>query len=310
MLTKCTVAVVAASLCACAFQGGHERITRPMVSERTSPLEEMAPVARDGHRGLGVLRKPLGAGPFPAVVMIHGGPTTFPPGRLQDMALNNAQALRFLAAGYLVAVITYRSRDRDPQSTVPLDDALAAVDYLRRLRYVDGGSIVIFGCSGGGDLALEMAAASADVAAIVAEEPASVIFTGVFNTKLPKKGERYTARDADPIGRNPTKYYTPEYQKLTREKVARIQSPILILQGGQHWLNRFNAEILIPELRSGRKTVEVKIYPGEPHCFAMMGRGSPRPALEAFKDADAFYRRHLRKMPRAIALRLVRDVPL
>ena len=37
---------------------------------------------------------------------------------------------RFLAAGYVVAAITYRSRDVDPQSPDALNDALAAIDYL------------------------------------------------------------------------------------------------------------------------------------------------------------------------------------
>ena len=301
VLSKCAVAALAASLGACVAPDGHanDRTLPPVISERTSPLEEIAPVARDGHRGTGILRKPPAGGPFPTVLMVHGGPITFQPGQLQDMVLNNALALRFLAAGYVLAAITYRSRDQDPQSPASLEDVLAAVDYLRRRPYVDAESIVVFGCSGGGDLALELAA-STDVAAIVAEEPASIIFTGIFTTKFPKRGDRYTARDAEPISKNPKSHYMPEHQKRTREKVARIRCPILILQGDQHWLNRFNADVLIPELRSAGRTLEVKTFPDEPHCFAMMGRGSRGAALRAFRDADAFYRRHMRRTPRAI----------
>jgi hypothetical protein len=47
------------------------------------------------------------------------------------------------------------------------------------LPYVDATSIVVFGCSGGGDMALEIPAADT-VAATVCEEPASVMFTGIF----------------------------------------------------------------------------------------------------------------------------------
>jgi hypothetical protein len=43
-------------------------ITRPIVSEKACPLETIYPVAADGHRGLAVLRKPPGAGPFPVAV--------------------------------------------------------------------------------------------------------------------------------------------------------------------------------------------------------------------------------------------------
>lgn len=290
-----------------------EPITRPVISGDTSPLEPIAPVAQDGHRGQGFLRKPPGAGPFPALVWIHGGMVTRPLESLREYALISPNPSRFLAAGYVVAVITYRSRDDDPQSTVSLKDSLAAVDYLRRLPYVDPKSIVIYGCSGGGDLALEIAATT-DVAAIAAEEPASVLFTGVFNKEIPRKGERYTPEDSAPISADPERYFTPKHQKLTREKIGRIRCPILILQGDQHPINHFNATVLIPELRAAGKSLEVITYPGEPHCFAFYGSGprTPRPAmaLKAFQDTDAFFRRNLNTKPNSLDPKLVKHASL
>ena len=291
--------------------GQVERITRPTVSEKTSPLEAIAPVAHDGYRGQAFLRKPPGGGPFPAVVMIHGGLTTRPSERLHEYA-TSALSSRFLAAGYVVATITYRSRDIDPQSRVSLDDSLAAVEYLQRLPYVNAASVGVYGCSGGGDLALAVAAEK-PVAAIVAEEPATILFTGVFNNASPKAGERYTAQDSAPIFENPKRYYTEEHQRLTREKIARIQSPILILQGDVKTVlavNDFNAAVLIPELQSAGKAVEVITYPGEPHCFAMLSRpASPASALKAFRDSDAFFRQHVATQPKPIAPTLITDVP-
>jgi len=290
-----------------------EKITRPAVSQDACPLEPIAPLARDGHRGQGFLRQPPGAGPFPAILSIHGGLVTRPAQELQDYALNGPNPSRFLAAGYVLVVITYRSRDHDPQSTVSLEDCLAAVDHLRRLPFVDSKSIVVYGCSGGGDLALEIAAAT-EVCAIAPEEPASVLLTGIFNTKFPKQGERYTPADAGPISQDPKRYYLPEYQKLTRAKIARIRCPILIVQGDRHPINRFNADVLIPELRAAKKMLEVITYAGEPHCFGFYGSGprTPRPAaaLKVFSDTDAFYRRYLPTKPKPIDPRLVKHVPL
>ena len=40
-------------------------VTQPVLSEADCPLEVIIPTALDGHRGLGVLRKPPGRGPFP-----------------------------------------------------------------------------------------------------------------------------------------------------------------------------------------------------------------------------------------------------
>lgn len=309
----CLAAFALPSLSVAGQDRASESVTRPVVSEDASPIEPIAPVASDGHRGQGFLRKPPGAGPFPAVVVIHGGLVTRPPETLKDYTLTAPQPSRFLAAGYVVAVITYRSRDHDPQSRVSRQDSLAAVDYLRQLPYIDPKSIVVFGCSGGGDLALEIAAAT-DVAAIVPEEPASVLLTGIFNKEFPKSGERHTPADAAPISADPKRYYTAAHQEFTREKIGRIRCPILILQGDQQPINRFNAAVLIPELKAAGKDLEVITFAGEPHCFAFNGSGpgTPRPAaaLKAFQDADAFFRRHLPTKPKPLDLSLVKLMPV
>jgi dienelactone hydrolase len=290
--------------------------TRPDVSQDTSPLQVAAPVARDSHRGLALLRRPPGNGPFPAVVIIHPGITTFPQDVLTEYMLRAAPPSRFLAAGYVVALTTYRSRDVDPQSKVSADDVSATLDYVRKLDFVDSKSIGLIGCSGGGDLALEIATTT-DVAAIVAEEPASMIFTGVFNTRSPKAGERYTPPDSFPIMENPARYYTDEYQRFTRGKVATIRSPILVVQGDEQFpLNRWNAAVLVPELQRAGKHVSVKSYAGERHCFAYDGRtpeGTWRhtpAAARAHGDADEFFRRHLPTQPKPVSAALVKHVPL
>ena len=89
----------------------------------------------------------------------------------------------FLAAGYVFVAPTYRSRDVDLQTTDSVEDALAVVEYLRKLPFVDRQSIVVGGCSGGGDLALQVAARTS-VCAVVAEEPASVLMSGIFNNSV------------------------------------------------------------------------------------------------------------------------------
>src|SRR5262245_14521825 len=61
--------------------------TRPVISEEVAPLEAIAPTARDGHKGIGFQRKPPGKGPFPAVVLIHGGSRGIPAERVKSIAL-------------------------------------------------------------------------------------------------------------------------------------------------------------------------------------------------------------------------------
>src|SRR5262249_48757707 len=134
----------------------------------------------------------------------------------------------------------------------------------------------------------------------------------------PKKGERYTPADGGPyFGDDPKRWrllYTAECQKLTRDKVAKIGCPILIIQGDVQWTNRFNAEILLPELKAAGRTVEGFTYKGEPHCFAFYSTPprSPHPdvARKAFEDVDGYLRKQLKTKPVPIDPKLVKQVPI
>jgi|RhiMethySRZTD1v2_1073278.scaffolds.fasta_scaffold00416_11 dipeptidyl aminopeptidase/acylaminoacyl peptidase len=290
------------------------RITRPAIAESAAALEPIAPVAQDGYRGQGFLRKPPGTGPFPAVVVIHPGLEQWPAELLRGYA-TSALPSRFLAAGYVVANVTYRSRDVDPQSPLSLRDSVAAVDYVQKLPYVNAGSLAVYGCSGGGDLAVAVAS-ERRVAAIAAEEPASILFTGVFDKTSAKAGPRYTPQDSAPLFVNPRQHYTSERQRTTRAKIAKIQSPILILQGDVRTplaVNDFNAAVLIPELKSAGKSVEVMTYPGMPHCFAFGAPGATEAmatsAEKAFQEMDKFFRGHLATQPKPVDPSRVSRVP-
>ncbi|MBI3210023.1 MAG: prolyl oligopeptidase family serine peptidase [Candidatus Solibacter usitatus] len=279
---------------ACAFVP--EAPDQPAVPESLCPVEKIQPISRDGHKGMGFLRKPPNSMRMPAVVIIHGTLREKPADQLREHTLS-ATPTRFLKAGYVIADITYRSRDDDPQSRVSFEDCLAAVEYVRKLPYVDPSSMVVYGCSGGGDLALELAAAT-ELCALVPEEPASMMFTGVFNGKTPKKGKSFAASDTSEMLANPKPFFTAEYRKSTREKIARIRCPLLIVQGDQHVVNRFNAEILIPELRSAGKKLEVITYPGQNHCFGFGGREE---SGKMFRDVHAFLRKHVPTRPKEMA---------
>jgi hypothetical protein len=80
--------------------------------------------------------------------------------------------------------------------------------------------------------------------------------------------------------------------------------------------NRFNADVLIPELRATGRQFVVKIYHEQAHCFCSAS-GQPRPggmaapaswpaaALSAFQDIDTFCRAHVRTQPKALDASLV-----
>ena len=154
--------------------------------------------------------------------------------------------------------------------------------------------------------------------------------SGVFNNSVAKRGERYTPEDAFFLMEDGRRYYTAELQKSFRAKLAKLNAPILIVQGdvGEGPIagdgpgrNRFNADVLIPELRATRRQFDVKIYHEQAHCFCSAS-GAPRPgglaapaswpaaALKAFQDIDAFCRRHVQTKPKALDAGLVTYEPV
>ena len=202
-------------------------ITVPSISEEISPVEELSAHTQDGHEAIGVLRKPPGQGPFPAVVYIHGGLDPVELRWLKAFLLKTPPMLRFLAAGYVTVAPTYRTRTEDPQAQDALRDNLAIIELVRKRPEVDPESVVVYGLSGGAELALDLAGV-AGLAAVVAEEPPTVLFTGMLNKNSPKRGEKFTIPDAALLVNDPHRFYTPEIRRIAQERIARISCPVLI----------------------------------------------------------------------------------
>lgn len=104
---------------------------------------------------------------------------------------------------------------------------------MKKLQSVDPKSVAVWGCSGGGSLVLEIAGETS-LCGAVAEEPASVLLTGMMTKSIPKAGPKFSPSDSQPMQRDPQKYYTPELRKFTQEKIRRISCPILIIHGDKH----------------------------------------------------------------------------
>jgi len=124
-----------------------------------------------GSRCVADFYRPLGAGPFPVVVMAHGL------GGTRKMRLP-AFAARFAAAGYACLVFDYRhfgDSEGEPRQLLDinrqLEDWKAAIDHARRLADVDPQRVVIWGTSFGGGHVLATAADDARVAAVISQCP-------------------------------------------------------------------------------------------------------------------------------------------
>ncbi len=257
-------------------QSGIPPATMP---EGTSePIQITLPVS-DGETLRAYYRKPPGDGPFPALVFIHGGLGEMKDPIMRRDLTTGPVLTRFLAAGYVVVMSTFRRYDDDVQSRKPILDSLAAVKATAAFPFVDPKRIAVYGGSGGGNIALELASI-APVQAVIAGEPATVIYTGMLTT-----GDREPRLE---IMKDPETYLTDDLKTKTLEKLKTIQVPVLILHGDQHDLIQLNRELFLPMMKQAGVEVQFNLYPGYPHGFYFGNHADLKVVEAVVRDARAF----------------------
>ncbi|HKS22979.1 MAG TPA: alpha/beta fold hydrolase [Thermoanaerobaculia bacterium] len=128
----------------------------------------------------GTLWLPAGKGPFPAVVIVPAGHV----GRFAAATFPNF----FLSQGFAVLAYDRRS-ERAPFETYA-NDAVAAVEMLRKRRDIDPRRVGLWGHSQGGWLSIIAASKSADVAFVIDH---SGMFVPAWQQELYRLGAEATA---------------------------------------------------------------------------------------------------------------------
>jgi len=290
-----------------------------VVQPATAPAAAVVPVADDaafverevrvgdGERALpGTLAMPQGDGPFPAVVLVHGSGA-----HDRDETIGPNKPFLDIARGLAaqgIAVLRYEKRTKvrpqdfaqgvfgvDDETT---NDAVLAVDALRKTAGIDANRVFVLGHSQGGMMAPRIAAMSGHVAGLVLlAAPARPLLDIVIeqNRRLAVLDDNKTSdaeRDAitalmeqvrvtrDPATDPATKTVLAQPAAYWRsidsvDAVAEAKSvalPMLVLQGTRdiqvvdadwgRWRGAFHAD----------KRVTFKLYDGLNH-LAMPGEG-------------------------------------
>ena len=210
------------------------------------------------------LTKPDGAGPFPAVVLLHDCSGLGPKSSYAPMRWTR----ELVAHGYVtIAADSFGSRGfpdgvctRDDAQAVSPDrrvaDAYAALRYLRQLSFVDPARIAVMGGSHGGATTLatdvdtpdNRAAAPPGFAAAIALYPGCGAHYGGWSVERDRKKPGL-----------PIVGYSGAYKPL---------APLLILVGSRDdWTPAEPCRQLADAADAAGYPVTVKIYPGAYHSF-------------------------------------------
>jgi dienelactone hydrolase len=252
-----------------------------VVSQADSPVQQTYIKSKDGVYVAAAIRKPKGAGPFPAIVIFHGAPG----GRGMEQLVGWSRGdhggpvwERFLQEGYVVAVADYRGGDwnlmstPNPKVTTSIDDGLAVIDYIKSLPYVDPGRINLYGVSLSGNLVMFLVS-KVQVHAAIVGAPAVLWFLGMNMPAGPPNPDALKNLKPDP--------------EVTKQNIDPIHTPVLILVGTADRLMP-TAIMLHDSLAAAGKSVRLDIYENGYHDFCLGPQGQKRPDLphgEALYDS-------------------------
>jgi uncharacterized protein len=252
----------------------------------------------------GTLSMPQGAGPVPAVVLVHGsGPQD------QDETIGPNKPFRDLAWGLAsagIAVLRYDKRTyADPQRareiqhiTVKdevIDDAVAALALLRQTPGVDPRRVFLLGHSLGGTVAPRIAQADPQIAGLIIlagmtqpfEDTIAAQFTYIASLGGPNgeaaqqqlaqiKQQVARAKDPDlapdtpaselPLG-VPASYLLDLHAHPPTAIAATLPQPLLILRGATDYQVTAQDTQGWQDALGGRPDVTLKTYPGLYHLF-------------------------------------------
>ena len=178
---------------------------------------------------------------------------------------------RFLQEGYVVVIADYRAvnfatlADPPPTDAVTYaDDAVAVIEHVRKLPFVDASRIHVYGVSLGGDVTMHLLARTPVRAAILGAG-APIRFLGVKPNPNAPREDRFRDMTVD--------------EARATANLEKVTTPILILVGTADSLLPLN-RALHDRLEKAGKKVRMEIYENGYHDFVMGPQGQNRPDLQ------------------------------
>jgi dipeptidyl aminopeptidase/acylaminoacyl peptidase len=260
---------------------------------RFAPARSIRVRSFDGREVPALLYAPQGDGSFPALLDIHGGPTS------QSVRLFRPVTQYLVSKGYVVCVPnvrgslgygkTYTSLDNKDFGGGPLKDVLACKNWLVAEASVDPDRVAIMGQSYGGYMTLAAATFAPT------EFAAHVDLFGIADLKsLVESFPVYWASSATYIHEKFGNPNDPEDARYQHERsplhfVDRIERPLLVIQGANDArVKKDQSDRLVEAVSRRGVAVEYLVIEGEGHGFSRTEN-----QVRALELADRFLDHHL-----------------
>jgi len=299
-----------------AFAFFSSSLVRPQSSPPAAPRTGAAPgpaeewerfpdgsVGRETEfQGVGVIaipayiRKPDGPGPFPAIVLAHGGRY----GKAPTVAMGRSMqspTTDFIKAGWAVYSIDYRPADRIAIEPIEFDDSVEAVKTVRKYPFIDPRRVGWMGGSHGAQVGSRVAS-RVDLSGAILCAPAALDLIEVKKAfgrgeklvsilnKMVADMEKERGAPAEEIENNPAKY---GYSSALTE-AAQVRCPILIINGRNDDNSPVSIiDVYVKKLRAAGQQVETYLPDNGPHGF-YFGRPDIPEWKESTRWAVAFFR--------------------
>jgi dienelactone hydrolase len=280
---------------------------RPAYSKPDSFRERDVTIGDDQWKLPGTLTLPVGNGPFPAIVLVHGsGPND------RDETLGPNKVFKDLAEGLAsrgIVVLRYEKRTRQYQVKMAalqnmtvmdetVDDAVRAAAVLRAQPEVDARRIFLLGHSLGGNLAPRIAEEDGKLAGLVilagnvtpiedaiveqsqylgaTDSELKLLHAQAAKVKALETGDE----DGPPVSVGPVTVPPSYWLDLKAYDVSatakKLTVPMLILQGERDYQVTMKDFALWKSAVGSRKNVTLRSYPALNHLF-IAGEGKILP---------------------------------
>ena len=266
----------------------------------------------------GILSVPLGEGPFPVVVLVHGsGPND------RDETVGGNRPFRDLAWGLAsngIAVLRYDKRTKAYGGALPpelgleeevVEDALLALELARGREEVDADRVFLLGHSLGAMLAPDIGLRDPKLAGVMVLAAPARPFLPVLREQLEyiaslepdaasptraqldslvaevNRAERGEMGPEEPI-LGVRRGYWQELEEIDPRSAAReLSVPMLVLQGGRDYQSTEEDFQLWQEALGEKEGVTMKLYPALNHLFAPgTGKATPTEYASEVKHVD------------------------